>query len=605
VPGHATDRPAAGAPLYPPLAARSVKLGQLFADPVLIETPTYQRAFAWGAEEAGRLLEDIVSAHEAGLESGEGGDYFLGTMLLIDRDATARHREGWPLAGDPRTFEVVDGLQRLTTLTILFCVLRDLAADEGEPPGDRLLDAIETKGKRARARLTLRQADAPFFLAHVCAPGASHAMPAGEELTPSEARILEVREHLVTGLLDLEPQHRRRLLEFLLERCFVVFAVTTSIDRAHRMFMVLNDTGKPLARNDILKAELLGGVPTGAAPAATAAWDGMEKSLGRDFESLFSHIRAMYGRPGGHVIAGIRTIAAEAGGAQPFIEGVLRPAAAIFDDIRLARHAGSPHSAAIARTLRYLSWLPAADWVPSAMLWWLTHGKDPASLAWFLAALDRLAYGLRIVGLGASRRLNRFGALNWAIRNDQDLKGASSPLTFTREELRNLTYNLRDLHERSAPTCKLVLLRLNDQIMGRPQSLESDSLTVEHVLPRKHGQNSQWRAWFPNPDERNRCTESLGNLVLVTKAQNDKASNLDFTKKRDVYFRTAGAPVPALNESVRRQSEWKAPQIKAREADLLRHLDALWNFGAAASRKDATGGAEAPPARGRRRTAVA
>jgi len=602
-PRETIDRPPS--PLQPPLGAQAIKLGQLFAAPVLIEAPSYQRSFAWGAEEGGRLLEDIVGALEAGLESGEGGDYFLGTMLLIDRGALAQSFDGWPLEGEPRTFEVVDGLQRLTTLTILFCVLRDLAAEDGEAPSDRLREAIETE-VNGRPRLKLSDGDASFFAKHVSAPGASQVMPGSDQLTPSAARILEVRERLVSDLLDLEAEQRRRLREFLLERCYVVFAVTASIDRAHRMFMVLNATGKPLARNDILKAELLGGVPDQAARAsATAAWDRMEKSLGDDFESLFSHVRSMHGRPDRQVIAGIRTIAAEAGGAQPFIERELQPAAAIFDDIRRARHAGSSHSAAIQRSLSYLSWLPAADWVPSAMLWHLKHGKDAPGFAWFLGALDRLAYGLRIVGLGANRRTSRFGAVIWAIRKGQDLKAAGSPLALTSAELRNMHFNLRDLHARSAQTCKLVLLRLNDQIMGRPQGLDSESLTVEHVLPRKHGSSSQWRSWFPEPDERSACIESLGNLVLVTKAQNDKASNLDFAKKRDIYFATLGAPIPALNEAVRPQREWKAQQIKAREAELLRHLDALWSIGASSGRKDAGEGAEARPVRrGWRRAAA-
>ena len=404
---------------------------------------------------------------------------------------------------------------------------------------------------------------------------------------------------MVSDLLDLEPEQRHQLIEFLLERCYVVFAVTTSIDRAHRMFMVLNATGKPLARNDILKAELLGGVPEATRTQATAAWERMEKALGDDFESLFSHVRSMHGRPERQVIAGIRTIATEAGGAQVFIERMLQPAAAIFDDIRRARHTGSPHSAAIQRTLSYLSWLPASDWMPSAMLWCLKHGKDSADFAWFIKALDRLAYGLRIVGLGANRRTSRFGAVIWAIHKGHDLKSAGSPLALTGAELRNIDYNLRDLHARSAQTCKLVLLRLNDQILGRPQGLESEGLTVEHVLPRKHGAGSEWRRWFPDPDERNTCTESLGNLVLVTKGQNDKASNLDFGKKREIYFATPTAPLPALNEPVRQQREWRAQQIKAREGELVRHLDALWNFGPTSGRKEM---ADSPAARPTRRS---
>ena len=264
----------------------------------------------------------------------------------------------------------------------------------------------------------------------------------------------------------------------------------------------------------------------------------------------------------------IRAIAAESGGAEAFIGNVLAPAAAILDDLRHARHAGSPHSAEITRTLGYLLWLPASDWVPAAMLWWLGKGKDPAQLARFLQALDRLAYGLRILGLGSNRRTQRFGSVITAIRNGADLEAAGSPLALSREELRNIDYNLKDLHARSAPLCRLVLLRLNDEIAGSRQSLPLDELTVEHVLPKKPGPGSQWRSCFPDAQERDPCTQALGNLVVVTKAQNDKAANLDFARKHAIYFATAGAPTPAINEYVRGQKEWTPAQVRERDADL-------------------------------------
>jgi hypothetical protein len=152
------------------------------------------------------------------------------------------------------------------------------------------------------------------------------------------------------------------------------------------------------------------------------------------------------------------------------------------------------------------------------------------------------------------------------------------------------------LHLRSPPTAKLVLLRLNDRMARTPQSLANDEFTVEHVLPRKLGTNSQWRAWFPLPEERERCTHSLGNLVLVTKTQNDKASNLEFARKQSVYFQTTGAPLPPLNDPLRQQTEWKAAQITEREADLLHVLQVMWDFGGDVTGRNAARG-------GRRRRA--
>ena len=213
------------------------------------------------------------------------------------------------------------------------------------------------------------------------------------------------------------------------------------------------------------------------------------------------------------------------------------------------------------------------------MLWWMRHGRDAGELAWFLDRLDRLAYGLRVLGHGTKRRITRFNAVLNAIRGGRDLKGASSPLNLAREELRTIHHNLRDLHARSAPVAKLVLLRLNDHIAGAPQNLDFKAMTVEHLLPKKPGTNSEWRGLFPEPRERDRCTECLGNLVLTTKAQNDKASNLDFRRKKDVLFHTVGAPAVLVNDFVRHQSEWRADQIAAREAELLRRLDELWQIG--------------------------
>ena len=434
-------------------------------------------------------------------------------------------------------------------------------------------------GAGAAARLTLRGTDEKFFQAYVRAAGACRTMPDSDRLSPAEERILEVREHFLAALLDFDAAQRRRLAEFLLEHCAVVLVATMGIDRAHRMFMVLNETGKPLARNDILKAELLGSIPGGVAGSACATWDAVEARLGAEFESLFSHVRTMYGRASSQVIAGVRAVAAECGGAEAFIGNVLAPSATILDDLRHARHAGSVHSADIARTLTYLSWLPASDWIPPAMLWWLAKGKDPAELAWFLQRLDRLAYGLRILGLGASRRAKRFGTIISAIRNGSDLKATGSPLNLLREEIRNIEHSLRDLHARSAPLCKLVLLRINDEMAGRPQGLPIGELTVEHVLPRKHGTGSAWRGAFPDAQEREQCTEALGNLVLVSKAQNDKAGNLDFARKHAIYFPPSGGPTLAINEYVRRQKQWTPAQVREREEELMKRLQALWGFG--------------------------
>jgi hypothetical protein len=537
-----------------PFTALTMCVGDLLASPYHIEAPPYQRSFSWGEQEAGKLLEDITSLPD--LAAGaDNGFYFLGAMLFIERDPPPPPSRLKPWQRPQvRSLEVVDGLQRLTTLTILLCILRDL---DPEPPNTRVLTAIGGMlGAKSRPRLSLGEPDESFFLKHVRAPGATRLAPERAHLTGAQRRIIDVRDHFTAALKGYDPADRRKLADFLLERCCIVQMTAPDIDQAHRLFEVINARGKPLARNDILKAELLGRVPEASRPAAKALWDEAESHADGDFEQLFSHIRAMYRLPEGKVISDIRAIAADAGGAQSFIEHILRPSAAIFDDIRSARHRGSPHSGAISRYLRYLGWHSFADWVPPAMVWWLGRGSDAEGLARFLRKLDRLAFAVRLLGIGGSKRARRFGAVVAAIRDGRDLDGADSPLEVTRQELKTIQHNLRALHDRNAPAAKHLLMRLTEQKAGgTPFSLAPSELTVEHVLPRKLGPNSQWRQWHPDAAERERSTESLGNLVLVTKAQNDRAGNQDLARKLDVYFNTAGAPVPAINEDLRRRSQ--------------------------------------------------
>jgi uncharacterized protein with ParB-like and HNH nuclease domain len=74
----------------------------LFAGPV-----SYQRPYSWDTEREEQLWKDLLAAFEENSEES-----FLGSIILIKK-------------GD-NNFEVVDAQQRMTTLTILFCVLRDV-----------------------------------------------------------------------------------------------------------------------------------------------------------------------------------------------------------------------------------------------------------------------------------------------------------------------------------------------------------------------------------------------------------------------------------------------------------------------------------------------
>ena len=113
--------------------------------------PAYQRPYAWTTEEAGELFDDIQGFMQQQGAAGADDPYFLGSIVLIKT-------EECPHA------EVIDGQQRLTTLTLLLVALVEkLAGDEARSlakyinePGDLAED------RPARPRLTLRDRDQEF-----------------------------------------------------------------------------------------------------------------------------------------------------------------------------------------------------------------------------------------------------------------------------------------------------------------------------------------------------------------------------------------------------------------------------------------------------------
>lgn len=95
------------------LEAHDKLIREIFEGSYQFEIPDYQRPYAWTTEQATELFDDLHSAMLDARVSGATSQYFLGSIVLIKNDR------------EPKS-SVVDGQQRLSTLTMLFAVLRAL-----------------------------------------------------------------------------------------------------------------------------------------------------------------------------------------------------------------------------------------------------------------------------------------------------------------------------------------------------------------------------------------------------------------------------------------------------------------------------------------------
>ena len=590
------------------LQARVTTLGKLLRPPRVFDIPAFQRAYSWTAHEAGQLLEDLLLAiGEADAQQSSAG-YFLGPILLLrndrDRDSRARSDDDGSTARD---HHIIDGQQRLATLTVLACVLRDLAR-ETDPDALSYLDPMircrTELGEPQRWRLQMRGAAQRTMAAFVQTPGATLIEAAGdspsEALTESEAMLLAVRDHFIELLSDRDQPALERIASFIAHECEIAVITSGDVDRAHRTFAVLNNRGRPLNRSDIINAQLMDDVGGGELTRLQGEWERLSQQLAGDFEALFSHVHAAFGDSRLSIIADFQRLAKAAGGGGKFVDRVLMPFGRTFITLTTASHSGSPMSDEINRRLRHLAWLSSGEWIPPVLLWWTRNPDQPERLSAFLRQIDRLAYGMRILGLGGDKRLARMHQVRTAIEKGAPLESDGGPFEFTNEEVRNIRYNMRDLHRRSQPTCKLILLRLDSELSGGAHEFADADLSVEHILPQNPARNSRWREWFTDAEERRACTASLGNLVLVPRVLNAAARNQDYERKLAIFFGAGGPPLPRLTEELRGLTAWTPPQIRAREERLLAIVDQMWQLGKAAA---GTGGPSSAETSKRRRGA--
>jgi uncharacterized protein with ParB-like and HNH nuclease domain/predicted transport protein len=204
--------------------------------------PLYQRTYSWEKEQCIRLWNDIVNLH---VTQKEG--HFVGSIVRIDEDSAAGS-----------TFAmIIDGQQRLTTLTLLLIALRDYAIahnDCGVNPNKindtLLLNQYETGN--AKYKLFLTQSDREALIKKI------ENAPLSESL---KSRILDnysffagqIAKNEITPVGLYDAIGKLQIVDIVLDRQY---------DDPQAIFESLNSTGMDLKDSDLIRNHLLMGLDT-------------------------------------------------------------------------------------------------------------------------------------------------------------------------------------------------------------------------------------------------------------------------------------------------------------------------------------------------------
>lgn len=219
------------------------------------KVPVYQRNYSWEEEHVDDLWDDLVEAVEMDRE------HYIGTFLLMEEET-----------GKGKVHSVIDGQQRLTTLTILLFELQERLDELGEEKTARKIRG-EYIARYGDQKLTLAGDDETFFR-YTILEGMFDDDRSGQiedpltdfdTNTPSQDRLLRtkelLRENLNSGIPDT-VEYKSEAAFFLdifqqIQSLPMLEYTVDSRSEAARIFQTVNDRGKALTDLEITKSYLM------------------------------------------------------------------------------------------------------------------------------------------------------------------------------------------------------------------------------------------------------------------------------------------------------------------------------------------------------------
>ena len=365
---------------------------KIFSDDFVFTIPLYQRAYSWTTEESEEMLQDLLRAMEGPEETiDELSPYFLGSIVLIK--------------GDEPDAQVIDGQQRLTTLTMLLSALRSLIkSDYAEGLTSFLCEKGNiVTGTPTRYRLTLRKQDAEFFKTYIQDENGIGELKNLQAVTSESQR--NIRDNMlsfINELKKLSEQQLIKLTQFVVNRSFmIVVAVSTGdLDSAFRIFSVLNSRGLNLSYPDMLKAEFVNSIPQDQQEMYADKWDDIASLLGSElFEDLFFCLRTIFARERMRrgLIEEFHKYVHHPGNSkdmtpQQFIDKTLVPYAYAFNNIVTANYQHNKLTKSLITGIngmfKLLNKLDYGQWTPPALYYFRQNWHEPEKMQHFLKDLD-------------------------------------------------------------------------------------------------------------------------------------------------------------------------------------------------------------------------
>lgn len=549
-----------------------MKAEELKIEDVLVQTktfviPPYQRPYSWSEDNARQLVEDIFTSMEQG-----DREYFIGSLICI-QDQRNDYR-----------FEVVDGQQRLTTLTLICAKLSQLIENTKvrDDLQERILHEDVYSDMPEEPRLQVRPKEYELFTNHVVM-GKTSGLPA--KLTHTENLFINNFRIIGEYLAQFDEKTLIKFSRYLLRNVFIVFVRTGDFASSYRLFNVLNNRGTPLSDGDLIKNKLFEMAESHhiAASQVEQKWAQLEETIGIENIDRFLNINTIANkRDKDRVIpkslpAYTRRLEVEYDNSViPFLNDLLTSAR---NYQRLKENDFTGDSGKFVRSMSQLQ----DEWIPPVLAFLNRASRENCfseqDLCTFLSAFEKVFYQGWIRKLIKSKREMMYFEVLPRINNpDHTIHSILEGIHIYADNA-DFAYHLNgDLYEPSpnkVQMVKAVLLRLEEESQDDSVQKIYHRVTIEHILP-QNMKDPYWQQHFTE-DSHVQWVQKLGNLTLLGGSKNSSAQHNSFPKKLESYSRQNKSVSFDLTKEICQLENWTQQHIEERQKRLVKQCIDLWS----------------------------
>ncbi|GAA8109086.1 DUF262 and DUF1524 domain-containing protein [Helicobacter pylori] len=531
--------------------------------------PIYQRLYSWEKEQCKQLWDDIIKT--GGNDQIEG--HFIGSIVFVhDSIYTTSHNE----------LLIIDGQQRLTTITLLFIALRDHLNDEDEflkkfscqKIQNRYLINSDEKGDK-KFKLILSEPDRDTLLSLIDE----------NRRKPSELSSKIVENFELFGKWIRKNTDKLETIFKGLDKLMVVeISLERGKDNPQLIFESMNSTGKDLTQTDLIKNYILMGLePEEQKIFYEKYWRAMEEDFKQN-ETLFNQFVRHYLTIKTREIPNINKVyeafkryQQERGIETEALLQDLQKYCRFFCQIVFKKESDKD----LNKALGFLVDLEMDVIYPLLLELYSDYSDGVLSKQDFIPIIYLIeSYICRraVCGLGTSGLNKTFASFTKKINKDQYLENIKAHFGYLTEKQR---FPNNDEFKKLFITIDFYSFKKKEYFFERLENFDTkepvntQKCTIEHIMPQTL--TEEWERDLGENFQaiHDKYLHTIGNLTLT--GYNQEYSNNSFQEKRDMEKGFKQSPLK-LNQSLKDLESFGEKEIEKRANDLADWALKIWTY---------------------------